>query len=229
MWMLFVVLLTLLHSQALAIDDSQNKSFIRVMGVFVILFVVLYMGLRPLSGRYFGDMSTYANYFQNYQDGAPITSLKDILFHFFMLLSSKLMEIHTFFLVCALLYVVPLYLVSKKWFPTYWFYAFLMLVVSFSFWAAGTNGIRNAIAGSLFLFGISREKRVFQLLWLFVSVNIHFSILLPILAFIAVQFHNKPKTYLLFWLLCIPLSLAAAGFGKAFLQVWALKMIELAI
>jgi hypothetical protein len=40
--------------------------------------------------------------------------------------------------------------------------------------------------------------------------------LLPTFAFILVQFYNKPKTYLVFWLLCIPLSLAAGGFWESF-------------
>ena len=209
--MLTVVLITLLNSQVLAINDRKNKSYLQVMGIFVLLFVVFYMGLRPISGRFFGDMGTYAIYFENYQAGNPITIASDFFFHMFMQFSSKIMNVQLFFMVCALLYVMPLYMVCKKWFPTYWFYGFLMLVVSFSFWSFGTNGIRNGIAGSIFLLAISREKHIFQILWLLLAVNFHMSILLPSIAFILVQFHNKPKTYLLFWLLCIPLSLAAGG------------------
>lgn len=212
--MLVVVLTTLLNSQILGINDRRNKSYLQVMGIFVLIFVLFYMGLRPISGRYFGDMATYALYFDHYQQGGALTDLNDPLFKYLMLFSSKIMGVHAFFLVCAILYVVPLYFACKKWFPNYWFFAFLMLVVSFSFWSYGVNGIRNGIAGSLFLFAISREKRVFQILWILLAVNFHSSILLPSIAFILIQYHNKPKTYLLFWLVCIPLSLAAGGFWE---------------
>jgi hypothetical protein len=112
------------------------------------------------------------------------------------------------------LYVIPLYMVCKRWFADYWFYGFLTLVTAMSFWAYGTNGIRNGIAGSLFLLGISRKKRVFQVLWLLLAVNFHFSIFLPIVAFIGVQFYNKPKIFLYFWLAAIPLSLILGGFWE---------------
>ena len=213
--MLVVVVFSLIHSQTIALDSPFNLRYMRNTGVFVLLFVLLYLGLRPISGYYFGDMGTYANIFKSYEEGNPITTTKDPFFHFFVMQCSKIMSVAMFFMVCALLYVVPLYLVCEKWFKQYWFYAFLMLVISFSFWSAGTNGIRNGIAGSLFLLGISRKKRIFQILWLLVAMNVHFSIFLPIVAFITVQFHNKPKSFLIFWLAAIPLSLLLGGFWES--------------
>jgi hypothetical protein len=206
-----VVLFTLLHTLSLKIESSRNKAFIKFTGHLLLAFVILYMGLRPISGFYFGDMRTYANIFEGYAAGDPITSLKDPLFHLFMQASSKIMGVHTFFLLCATLYVFPLYIVCKKWFKNYWFYGFLMLVTALSFWAYGVNGIRNGIAGSLFLLGISRDKRIFQILWLFLAANFHLSILLPILLFIGVQFYNKPRWSIVFWFMCIPLSLLFGG------------------
>lgn len=213
--MMLVVFLTLLHTQSLAIDDNRSISYTQRAGHFILLFTLIYMGFRPISGFYFGDMGTYANIFNNYAQGAPITSLKDTLFHLFMQGSSKIMGVHGFFFLCAILYVVPLYLVCKKWFKQYWFYGFLMLVTAFSFWAYGVNGIRNGIATSFFLLGISREKRMFQILWFFLAASFHLTILLPILIFIIVQFYNKPKMVILFWFICIPLSLLSGGFWES--------------
>ncbi|WP_339661506.1 EpsG family protein [Croceibacter atlanticus] len=212
--LLLVVLLSFVHSQTVAIDSSFNLQHIRKTGVFLLFFVVLYMGLRPVHGV-FTDMVTYANIFERYQNGYPITSSKDPLFHLFMQNASKIIGLNSFFFLCTLLYVIPLYLICKKWFKEYWFYGFLMIVTAFAFWAAGTNGIRNAIAGSFFLLGISRDKRIFQIIWLFIAVNFHFSILLPTIAFIIVHFYNKPKYYLFFWLFCIPLSLIGGGFWES--------------
>lgn len=185
-------------------------------GLLLVWSIVIYMGLRPISGVYFGDTSTYAQVFEHYQSGGSITTTKDIVFHYFMMLCSKLIGVHSFFLICAFLYVFPLYLVSKKWFKDYWFYAFLMLVASFSFWAYGTNGVRNGIAGSLFLYGVSRDRRLFQFLWIALAIGFHKSMLLPAAGFVLSLYYNKPKVILIFWILCIPLSLAAGGFWESF-------------
>jgi len=207
---LIVTLITFLHSQRMTFSDSRNLNYIKVGGFFLFWFVLLYMGLRPIHGV-FVDMTTYARGFERYKAGEPILSDKDFLFHLFVKGSSTILNIHAYFFICAVLYVVPLYLICKKWFKQYWFYAFLMLVGSFSFWAYGTNGIRNGIATSLFLLAISREKKVFQILWLLVSVNFHASMYLPAIGFVITWFYNKPYGFFYFWLAAIPLSLAAPG------------------
>ena len=186
------------------------------LGRLLLLFIILYMGLRPISGRYFGDMGTYARSFENYQFNELIGDEKDIIFVYFMKWCSNIMNVHFFFLTCAFIYVYPLYLVCKKWFSNYWFYAFLLLIFSFSFWSFGTNGIRNGMATSLFLLGISRNKRVFQIGWILLAIGMHKSMILPIIGFVLAQFYNKPKIMIWFWMLCIPLSLVAGGFWESF-------------
>jgi hypothetical protein len=119
--------------------------------------------------------------------------------------------------VCATIYVVPLYFASKKWFKDYWFYAFLMFVGSFSFFAYGTNGIRNGMATSLFIFALSREKIAFQVLWIITAIATHKSMMIPTMGYILVQFYNNPKAYYLFWLACIPISLIAGKSMELFL------------
>jgi hypothetical protein len=173
------------------------------------------MGLRPVSD-FFGDTPTYARLFNLYKEGEQVYAEKDIIFNTFMLLCSKIMSVNMFFLTCAFLYVYSLYLVCKKWFPNYWFYAFLLLVGSFSFWGGVVNGIRNSMAGSIFLLGISRDKRLFQVVLILLSIGIHKSMLLPTLGFVIAQFYNKPKYMIAFWLLCIPLSIVGGGFWENF-------------
>lgn len=189
-----------------------QKGFVsNTTGAALLIFVIVYMGLRPISGAYFIDMATYNIYFENYQNGGEIEGNRDLFFHYFVKMCSVIMSANFFFLTCAFLYVYPLYLVSKKWFGNKWHYAFLLFVVSFSFWAYGTNGIRNGIAGSLFLLAVSRDKRIAQIVLLFIAINFHKTMLLPTIGFIIAQFYNKPKHLILFWLLCIPLSLAGGG------------------
>ena len=192
-----------------------NKGFEKSdLGGLLVILIIVYMGFRPVSGRYFGDMGTYARFFLNYQEGQEILSKTDLLFHYFMKWCSSFMAVNFFFLTCAILYIAPLYIVCRKWFKTFWFYAFLMMVCSFSFWAAGTNGIRNAIAASLFLLAVSREKRIWQIAIIIIAVNVHKTMLLPSLGFIIAQFYTKPKQLIIFWVLCIPLSLIGGSFWE---------------
>lgn len=214
--MLFVVLLTFLNSQNLKLDSGANYSFMNFMGWSYFLFVLFYMGLRPISGAYFGDMSTYRTIFNNYSTGAPITTSKDITFHVFTKFCAQIMSVHSYFLLCAALYMFPLLIASKKWFQDYWYFGIMFFITAFSFWAYGTNGIRNGIAGSFFLLAISRDKRIWQALWMLLAIQFHKSMLLPVGAFLLANFYNNPKRLIIFWLLCIPLSLVGGGAFESF-------------
>ncbi|MBG6187897.1 EpsG family protein [Flavobacterium sp. CAN_S2] len=182
----------------------------------MIVVIVPYMGLRPISGRYFGDTSTYNEFFVNYQNGAEILPGSDYLFHLFTQLSSKIMSVHVYFLICTLLYISPLYLVCKTWFKNYWGYAFLFLVVSFSFWAGGVNGVRSSIATSFILLAFSRKSLPSKVFWFLIAVGFHKSMLLLVGAYCLTLFIKKPKLYFLLWFSSIPLSLLAAGFWESF-------------
>lgn len=213
--LLLVNVFVCIHALRYKIDERANLKVMQITGVFVFAFVLLYMGLRPIHGV-FADMKTYEKRFISYAKGNPITSTKDLLFHSFMFTSSKIMSAQSFFFVCATLYIVPCYVIAKKWFQKYWFYAFLMLVGSFTFWNYGVNGIRNGIATAFFLMALASNKRLIQMLWLFLAVNFHTSMLLPTAALIATWFYNQPKGFYYFWLLSIPLSLMFPGFWESF-------------
>lgn len=214
--MLFLVLLTFLQSQSQPLDSKLNFDYMKIIGGIYFMFLLLYMGLRPISGMYFIDMATYHRLFEQYANGAPITSTKDVFFHIFTKFSSQIMTANAYFLTCALLYIAPMVAVSRKWFKAYWFYGFLFLVTSFSFWAYGTNGIRNGIAGSIFLLAISREKRLWQIVLIILALGFHKAMLLPVAAFILANFYNNPKVLIYIWLACIPVSLIAGGFFEVF-------------
>ena len=151
---LFLVLFTLLHSAILKMEDSRNVVFLSAFGYVLFVFLVFYMGLRPIN-IIFGDTVNYNRTFLQYQLGEEITHTKDYGWHLFMKFLSGFLSIHHFFTLCIFLYIFPLYKISKTFFKQYWFYAFLMFVVSFSFWTYGVNGIRNGVACSLFLWGVS--------------------------------------------------------------------------
>lgn len=208
--LLLIVLVLYGHSLNTPLASLQNKKTLYSFGIFVLIYVLLYMGLRPVSG-FFGDMVTYNRTFKGYAYGMPITSKRDLLFQYFMFYSSKVMTATSFFFVCAALYTVTLWAACKKWFGHLGGLPFLMLVASFSFWAYGTNGIRNGIATSLFLFAISRDRWVWRILLLWLAFNVHSSMAIPIAAYAIANIYTQPKTFLYFYILCIPLSLVAGG------------------
>ncbi len=211
----FLVLFTLFHSYILRIDNRKNIAYINFTGYMFLTFTVLYMGFRPVSGRYFGDMATYNAHYINYAQGGELDLSKDAFFDYFMKFCSYFIDAKSFFMLCALLYILPLYRVSKVFFKEYWFYAFLMFTTSFSFWSYGTNGIRNGIATSLFLLAISfYDKKIWMILFFILSSQVHQTLMLPIVAFILTYFHSKSKNYILFWILTIPLSIALGGFWE---------------
>jgi hypothetical protein len=209
-----VVFLVFLKSKTQKINSNSNKQFLNNSSIFLLVFTVFYMGFRPISGRYFGDTGTYNSYFVGYQNGGSILVESDYLFHAFTFLCSKIMSASVYFFVCALLYVVPMYYISKKWFKAYWGYAFLFLVVSFSFWSAGTNGVRSAIATSFVLLAFSRKNILYKVLWFSLAIGFHKSMLLPIAAYGLTFLVKNPKWFFYGWLLCIPLSLAGGGFWE---------------
>jgi hypothetical protein len=190
------------------LDSLRNKNS---FGVSVLILLILYLGLRPISFA-FGDNIE----FQKYVNGAPFDSKRDFIFELMKYLFAKYLNAPSFFFTCSFLYVYLLYLASKKMFKDYWFYAFLMFIVAFTFWAYGTNGIRNGLATSIFIYGISRDKKYVVIAFLIASYFIHKGMLIPLLAFLITTFYTNSKVYLYSWFLAIPLSLALGGFWEAF-------------
>ena len=205
---LILVLANLLHALTLNIDDQRNLKFLNTIGIILLIFLILFIGLRPISGKYFGDMGTYARYFRGYELGEPVNVNKDFLFHYYMKFLSNIVSVHGFFLITEFLYIFPMYLIAKTHFKEYWFYAFFMLTVSFSFYTYGTNGIRNGAASSLFLWGLCyQNKKSLQIFIFILAALFHKTMLLPILAYVITMFFSNPKTYIKAWLLAIPMSL----------------------
>lgn len=202
------VILNLFHAFTLRLSDEKNIKFLRSSGVFLLITVTLYLGLRPVSGEEFGDMGVYANYFKGYVAGANVTSTKDVLFHYYMRFSASFIGVHGFFLLTEIIYIFPMYLISKVYFKKYWFYSFFMFIVTFSFYTYGTNGIRNGLATSIFLWALCyKDKKIIMILFFILGSLFHKTLLLPIIAFALTFFYNNPKTYLKVWLFSIPASL----------------------
>lgn len=215
--LLLLALFILMHSRAFDVKDMKSIQTFNVIGYVVVIGLIIYMGLRPISGTYFGDTSTYASVFRSMQMGNHVAIEKDFMFNYFMKWCSSFMNIHSFFLLLDILYVLPYVLFSKKYFKRYWFFAMFMFISSFSFWAAGTNGLRNGLGTSFFMLGLYYYNRQVLMFTLFaLGYFMHASLIIPIAAFLAARFYKNPKAYLIIWIASIPLSLAGGSFWTGF-------------
>jgi hypothetical protein len=173
-----------MHAYTLTLNNPKNLRFLRSAGIILLILVILYIGLRPISGKYFGDMSTYYRYFLNYQQGMEVVTNQDKLFHYYMKSLSYFVGSHGFFLIPMVLYTVQMFLVAKPFFKAYWFYGFLMFVVSFPFFSYGTNGIRNGLATSMFLRGLYyKDRKILMGIFFVLATLFHKTLLLPIIAY----------------------------------------------
>lgn len=219
--MLGLTILVAFHSLSFDIRNKKRLSELGSFGLILLISVTLFMGLRPPDGWVFGDSLLYNEKFIAFQKDGIFEEEKDWLFYRFMWLCAKIMDTRQFFLIVAILYILPMYLFAKKHFRRYWFFCFFMLMASFSFWPYGTNGLRNGLATSLFLWGLVYYKDNKPLMYGFfvLSFFMHKSLIVTIAAFtVAHFFYNRPKLILAGWLAAIPVSLVSGNFWNNFFE-----------
>ena len=215
--LLVVVLITayaLTQRKKGALEVSQT------LGLPFLLLLVLYMGLRPLSSFYFGDMGNYSRMFTAMQtDGVlPVVGEVGWLFSLYMFICGLFIGTKGWFLLTAVLYCGLAAFAFKLIHGRMAYLAFLMCVASFSFWAYGTNGLRNGLACSLVLLGIACSERKWLMGLLFLlAFSTHPSTALPIAAFVLTTFYNKPRYYLIGYGAAIILSISMGEFWVTFI------------
>ena len=179
---------------------GRGAAWMLVAGMTVLI------GTRPLIGLYI-DMQTYARIFRRFANGYWTTFYEDVLFDVFTRISAAFLPIGAYFFLCALLYVFPKALATRRLFGPNWPIAFAVMASSFSFYAYATNGIRNGIATSFALMALAIPRLVPKLLWGIAAAMVHLSVLLTFLAHaIALRLRSIPLS-LAFWLVSIPVSL----------------------
>lgn len=189
-----------------------RNHFIADFGMFsLLLFCVLFIGYREWWNEdVFVDSVRYGGFYIEYLSGKLIDSeeARDIGFEIMTKACANLgLSIDCYFVVCAFLYVFPLYLVSYKLSPNNFIVFFMMLITSMSFYGYGVNGIRNGIATSLLLLAMVNYRHLLYALLLgVIAILFHKSVALPFLAFWCVACYTNIRFYMRLWLLAIPLS-----------------------
>ena len=201
------------------IDENTNNPLILI---YVGLFVY-FVGLRPISGYYFGDTSNYALTYNYFVNGVKIydPESSEWVFEWMQYHCSKLMDVHGFFLLIEILYVVPVLWACKKLVPNHYAMLFVVCMGAFSFFSYGTNGIRNGMACSLIIAAIACVNqnllyKIIGALLAFLAFNIHRSAALPIVCILGSFFVKDTRYIMGFWVASIFISLVAGGAVESF-------------
>lgn len=202
---------------------NNKKRGYGIMLFYAIAFIIV-VGLRPVSGFYFGDTSNYAHVFNIMADGdlIPDKSEDEWIFSRLMWWSAQCMDVQLFFLIIEILYIVPILIACKKLCPMNPAVMMLFFMTAFSFFSYGTNGIRNGMACSLVILAIAyaSDKRfigkIIAAVLAFIAYGCHKSTALPILCIIVCLFYKNSKILTYFWILSIGISLVAGGSVEAF-------------
>lgn len=213
---MILMLITLFHAYQNNLFDFATRGFSAGMGYAFLIFIILYLGTRPVS-YHFGDMLTYSKFYNRIVAGETPVVKKDHLFNYFLVTSTKLMTNRTFFFLCAVIYIIPCYIFSRKYCGSYWYFVFFIFVGSYMFWPFGTNGIRNGLGTSLFILALCYyDRKILMYALMALAFGMHSSIIIPIAAFAVSAVYKNPKVYLYIWLSAIPLSLIGGGFWESF-------------
>lgn len=220
-WVVFIVCLFLYfnYSGSGSCDKllKKNSMFPALM---LTLFLMVYMGLRPVS-EVFGDSVNY-NYIYQQAVGLAIfhIDLSSEWFWSFIMLTCKQLDftVNMWFLLIEIGYLgfvfwgLKILLGENSWM------AMLFFLSAFSTFTFGTNGIRNGLACSAvtFVFAFSANKNITQLgfvsIVLILAFGVHRSISLPVAAFLAASYViRSPKIAVYFWVASIGISLIAGG------------------
>ena len=207
-------------NQSFGLDYNKKRRYGLIL-FYAIAFIIV-VGYRPISGYYFGDTSNYARIFYILQgDSLPISE-DEWIFDYITWWCAQRMDVHSYFLLIEILYIVPVLIACKKICPNNPDVMMLFFMTAFSFFTYGTNGIRNGMACSLIILAISfaydkkKRKLLISLLLAFIAYGCHKSTALPILAMFVCLFFKNTKLLIYFWILSIVISLVAGSQVEAF-------------
>lgn len=184
-----------------------EKKSTQTIAFILLLFLIWFIGTRPLSGTYFIDM---ANYHQNYEmlSGERFwfdwTANNIIWDNFFIWMASENVSFETWIIIVAITYFTLMFIACRKLFGRDMLLSFVVYLGAFSTFSYGTNGMKAGVAASLFLVAIAyKEKLWVSILIALLTYGIHHSMTLVIASYFVVLFVKNPKYYFWGWIVCL--------------------------
>ncbi len=188
-------------------DDRFPKS-----ALILCIILIIFIGMRPISGIYFGDTINYAGYYKKFW-GLSFSFSWDVSNYIYdnwlSFCASKKIPISIFFTSITLVYFGAMFLACRKLFPESTMLAFLVCLAAFSTYSYSNNGIKAGAAASLFLLALAYKDKKW-LCWpcILLSLGFHHSMSLVIIVFIIAIWFKDTKIYFIIWILCVFIAAA---------------------
>lgn len=193
-------------------DKLQKGNSNNFVTYIFVLLVTLYIGTRPL--WCYSDTGLYTQIFNLVQSGEwyELPGGDEPFFAFIEYLCIDYTDASGWLLVVASFYVIGMSIAAHRLLPTHFFFAIIFLFTAFSFWGFATNGIRNGMATSIAMVGLTffcRHKRqlIIGYIILLVAINTHKSTMLVAGAATIALFFTNTRHNFTIWLCCIVLAL----------------------
>ncbi len=209
-----------LYTNGVVLNSRRTHVAQKGVAFFLLMFMVLFIGLRPQSGMYFVDMGNYIDDWYMIQADLITSGVNNYIWDpLFFALAISDFPIDFFFTIVALVYFGGIFIACKKIFPRDTLLAFLVYLAGFSTFSYGTNGIKAGAAASLFLVAMAfwGNKKV-SYLFLFLTLGIHHAMIVPIVAYFCASIVKNHKYYLYFWFFCFILAALHITFFMSFLS-----------
>ena len=208
-YLIFVAIITFAYVGRYTSLDYRPST--NVSGeILLVVASILYIGLRPISG-YFVDMGNYKTFLQQIS-GTQFWftwDTKNVIFdNFIQWWGCKGYNMRLFFLLIAAIYFGCAYMGIKRLFSNYAFIAFVVFLAGLSTFSYGTNGIKAGAAASFFIMALGyRDKLWFCIPLMLLSLGVHHSMIMPIVAFVVTVFFKNPRWYYYGWFICALLAI----------------------
>lgn len=183
------------------------------IGGSLVILLVVFIGLRPFSGRHFVDMGNYITHYTVLYEGEPFFfnwNTDNLLFdNLFAWWGSERLGYTSFFFFIAAIYFGAAYLGIRKLFPNHRLTAYLVFLAALSTFAFGTNGIKAGAAASLFILAMGyRERLMVCIPLVLLSWGFHHSMIMVVAGFVLTLFVKNPKYYFIGWCFCFLMAAA---------------------
>lgn len=190
---------------------SGNNMYI--VSITIILISVIYIGTRPT--WCYSDTQLYTTMFNLVQSGywSELPGVEEeplwTTIEYFCIETT---DASGWLFVVALFYIICMSMAAYRWLPRHLLIAIIFLFTAMSFWGYATNGIRNGMATSIAMLGLSffmRSKKELIIGYaLLISATLtHKSCMLIIATATGALFFRNTKLNISFWLICIVLGL----------------------
>lgn len=214
-YLLVVIFLTFyamqMYNQPVLSNLNRSQTSKEILALLICLFMIVFIGMRPISGKYFLDMANYNEYYSLILgDRFYFEKETENLFfdNWVSWMASNYVDFSTVMLIFATVYYSMMYVACRKLFPKDTLLAFIVYLAAFSTFSYGTNGMKAGMAASTFLVALAYYDK----LWLTIPLALftytqHHSMSLVIASYILVLFVKNPKYYFMGWFISFLIAL----------------------